>query len=334
MNAGNAMLMQLPTRACMFAILMLVLCMTLGLAEDKQAQTEPRRLTYEQVLARWDRSCAYGDPRTLRQFSADMVNRLKTGDESEDFSEGLRDGPWIRFYARCEQIFSGVTGLVMIGALLAILFAAVFSPRRFWRRLFRPVSAISNEEGRGDHPIPEASRANGDSRLYGVGGWLLLLCILLTIIGPLLAFGQLSEIATTEFQWIWGIALIVFSLITGILLWTKHRIGWQVANIYFWSVSGLAWVGVCLNASSKQISQAIAVSIVSVIWLLYLNKSKRVWNTYRNTSVPRPTQVVAIPSHFPPLSLDAQLRELAKLREDGIITKDEFDHKKKKILDI
>jgi hypothetical protein len=77
------------------------------------------------------------------------------------------------------------------------------------------------------------------------------------------------------------------------------------------------------------------MSVHSGIWLPYLNKSKRVLNTYCNTPATRPTQSLPIqPSTASPISLDVQLRALAKLREDGIISDDEFDRKKQKILDI
>ena len=317
-------------KASLFSLLTLILCLAETIAQDSRHQTQPRPLTYEQVLAQWDRSRAFGDPRDLKQFSADLNEFTKT----DDYSEGLRDGPWIRFYARSKQIFGDATGLVMIGALIAILFTILFSPSRFWRAPFRRVLAVSGEE-RGGHPIPEASPANDGSRLYGVGGWLLVLCIQLTIIGPLLSFAQLSATAITNFQWLWGIVLILFSLVTGILLWTKRRIGWQVANVFFWSMSGLAWLFVFLDSSSQYISQAIAMSVVSGIWLPYLNKSKRVLNTYCNTPVIRPTQPLSTQSSTTlPISLEAQLRALAKLREDGIISDDEFDRKKQKILDI
>jgi hypothetical protein len=328
--------MQLSMKTSIFAVLTLILCLPEATAQDSEHHTQPRRLTYEQVLERWDRSRAYGDPRSLRQFSDDMVTRLKTGDESDDFSEGLRDGPWIRFYARSEQIFEGATGLVMIGVLIAILFAILFLPGRFLLLPFRRrrVLAISGKESGGD-PIPKASQANDDSGLYGVGGWLLVLCIWLTIIGPLLSFAKLSETSATNLQWLWGIVWILFSLVTGILLWTKRRIGWQVANVFYWSISGFAWALVFLDGSSQHISQAIAMSVVSGIWLPYLNKSKRVLNTYRSTPVTRPTQPLSIQSSTTsPISLEAQLRALAKLREDGIINDDEFNRKKQKILDI
>ncbi len=146
-------------KASIFALLTLILCLAEAMAQDSGSQSQTRPLTYEQVLERWDRSRSYGDPRDLRTFSQDMVTRRQTGDETDDFSQGLRDGPWIRFYARSDQIFSGATGLVIIGALVAILLAVLFTPHPFLFPRFSRVLAINGNE-RGGHPIHEVLPAS------------------------------------------------------------------------------------------------------------------------------------------------------------------------------
>src|SRR6266404_611147 len=130
-------------KTSVFALLTLILCLAEAMAQDSGGQSQTRPLTYEQVLERWDRSRAYGDPRDLRTFSQDMVTRRQTGDETDDYSQGLRDDPWIRFYARSEQIFSGASGLVMIGALITILIAILFLPSRFLFPWGHPVHKAS-----------------------------------------------------------------------------------------------------------------------------------------------------------------------------------------------
>jgi hypothetical protein len=117
----------------LIASLLLVLCLTEAMAQAPPQQSQPQHLTYEEVLARWDRSRTYGDPRDLKTFAADM-NQVHP---ETDFSAAFRDGPWIRLYARGEQIFSGATGLVTIGVLIAILFAILFLPSRFLNALTR-----------------------------------------------------------------------------------------------------------------------------------------------------------------------------------------------------
>ena len=80
------------------------------------------QLTYEEVLNQWDRSRAFGDPRSLPDFSRDMVTRMQMGQEANDFSEGLTDNPWKRFYARCEQTFGDVTSIFFTAIVLLLTF--------------------------------------------------------------------------------------------------------------------------------------------------------------------------------------------------------------------
>jgi hypothetical protein len=311
-------------KAKLIALLAVLFCNTAGLAEESEKDVGPRRLSYEEVLARWDRSRAYGDQRSLRQFSADLVTRFRAGDEKNDCSEGLKDGPWIRFYTRSHQIFGGMTEGVFVVACILLLGAGCLIVS-FSRNV--PARTAGNADVCGVPPL------NADIGLHGVRGWLLVLCISLTIIGPLLSFAKLSATAATNFQWLWGIALILFSLTTGILLWTERPIGLHVAKAYFWSIAGLAWLLVSLGNNLEYVSQAIATSAVCGIWLAYLSASERVLNTYRR----RADVTSILPQSLPTasvVSLDAELRALSKLREDGIISDDEFDRKKKAILNI
>jgi len=297
-------------KTSIFALLTLILCFAETMAQNSgspsQSQTQP--LTYKEVLKSWDRSRAFGDPRDLKTFAFEANQNTGTN----NYSEGLRDNPWLRFHTRSEEIFGDATDLVMIVALAGILFGA-------YRFL-----------------LPQFQRTENDkSRPHGVGGWLLFLCIWLTIIGPLFSFAQLSASAASDIQWNWSVAVILFSLVSGILLWTERPVGWRFANVFFWSTSGAAWLFVFLSSSPEHIAQAIGTSIHGAFWLSYLNKSTRVSNTFLNKHAPELTQ----PLPTSPLvtvhgSLDAELRALAKLRDDGIISSDEFDRKKQKILDI
>ena len=291
-----------------FALLALFVCLVETEAQDTASQPQIRGLTYEQVLERWDRARAFGYKGTLREWS----QAANEATETNAFSAGLRDGPVIRFYTRVCQSSSGVIVVVIVIGVL-------FWFRGDWLpRLQLAIATIGNE--RKIHPVPALSRPADDSKLYGVGGWLLVLCIWITIVGPLLSFAKLAETVSASSQWLWGIIWIFFSVATGILLWIKHRIAWQVAVAFFWSISGFAWLGVFVENSPESITQAFAMSILSGIWLPYLNKSKRVFNTYRNMRLTRPIPPpLKNDSTASPDSLDGQLRALAKLREDGII---------------
>jgi hypothetical protein len=52
----------------------------------------------------------------------------------------------------------------------------------------------------------------------------------------------------------------------------------------------------------------------------------------RKASQAGPSQMVLPLSPAPPQDLDQQLRALAKLRDDGVITKEDFDAKKRALL--
>lgn len=225
-------------------------------------------LTYEQMLERWDRATAAGETRTLPEYSRHLNDIYET----DAFSAGLRDGLWIRFYARSEQIFGDLTPFVMIGAVCL---------GHFWSRLYllpllQPLFATPSADAERRPPTEPPN----NSKLYGVGGWLLVLCIWLTFVAPLFSFASLSERASSDFQWVWGVSLVIFTLVTGILLWTGRWIGWRVATIYFWTIAGMAWLAVIMHGSAEQMGQAIVTSILSGIWLRYLKTSTRVKNTY------------------------------------------------------
>lgn len=303
----------------LFASLTLVLCLADAIAQDSAGQTQPRRLTYEQVLARWDRSRAYGDPRDLRQFSGDMVSRLKTGDETDDFSEGLRDGPWIRFYARSEQIFGGATNGVLIISTLAIVFG-------LYRLVLAPFKRILTTAAR--DRVQEVSPTNDRSGISGVRGWLLFLCLWLTIIGPFFSFAKLHELP--ESQMGVGILLILSSIATGALLWTGRYIGYRAAVIFFGAMMLLSCLALLMRPSEETITQAVATAVTSGLWLAYLGFSQRVKNTYfRETVRSRSPEVSTSASA---MDLDEMLRKLAKLKDDGLLTQEEFDAKKRELL--
>lgn len=56
-------------------------------------------LSYREVLDRYDRAKAFGETDSLAAYSAKLNDAYGTN----DFSEGLRDGPWTRFSTRLDQ---------------------------------------------------------------------------------------------------------------------------------------------------------------------------------------------------------------------------------------
>lgn len=139
----------------------------------------------------------------------------------------------------------------------------------------------------------------------GVGGWLLLLIIGMTVIGPLMAVGQISVgfmeaerqmadilLGNTwkSFKAVsWIIVLISAALsIYGGLGLARGR-HWSVVNrakaILWISGPGAALAMILVGASffgaaEPAIGSIIASIIAAMVWTAYLAKSKRVYNTY------------------------------------------------------
>jgi hypothetical protein len=84
--------------------------------------------TYREVLERYDRARAFGEKRSLSEYSAHL-NRL-TG--TDLYSEGLRDGPWTRFSTRADQVLGDTLGQVTgpLGEVVGGLFGEQEAGRR------------------------------------------------------------------------------------------------------------------------------------------------------------------------------------------------------------
>jgi hypothetical protein len=143
-------------------------------------------------------------------------------------------------------------------------------------------------------PRPEAHADNGIERYDRVGGWLLLLCVSLTILGPLATvynlvagYGQLEGLFEAT-------ALGLFSLWAGFSLWTRMDGAVERAKKYLYAILGYSVVlyflptmsGLPEEMSTEMQSVMAIASVRSIIyvaiWYLYLTKSKRVRGTYRS----------------------------------------------------
>jgi hypothetical protein len=131
----------------------------------------------------------------------------------------------------------------------------------------------------------------------GVGGWLLVLCILLTIVFPLntlyatvmsLRYHPDPIIVVLNAA---NVGLALLSLVAGARLWSARKLGVKLAKIFL--VLGPLHPGaiLCLviyNAHVLQASVTVLLAmrilalplLLSVIWYRYLVESRRVKNTY------------------------------------------------------
>lgn len=141
----------------------------------------------------------------------------------------------------------------------------------------------------------------------GVGGWLLFLCVSLTILAPLFTlimiasgFGESSELfdefpgllVTVVIDSILSVGLMAFSIYAGIGLWSIRPGAVQTAKAYLWCYLGYHIVAAILpfmaglpSAVNEFLVEEVSKDtfrgvIYFAIWYSYLNQSKRVNATY------------------------------------------------------
>lgn len=121
--------------------------------------------------------------------------------------------------------------------------------------------------------------------LRGVGGWLLLFCVLLTILTPL---GNLLTFkANSSGRWdIYYLCIIVSSLAVGIQVWRVAPDALTWVKVYFivfsaWEVLRIAYVVIVNHAGfDLPMVYRIRTLLWIAIWTAYFSKSKRVRATF------------------------------------------------------
>ena len=146
--------------------------------------------------------------------------------------------------------------------------------------------------------------------LVGISGWLLVLCIVLTVIRPALLLlsdirahvviaARLSQLPS-QFLLAFAVAivfdcyLVLFSILSGVALWRREKYAVRMAQMYFLSIPLIAYLGQQLFSPWKPSKAADPAWIAGVtagplLWFLYLQHSRRVHNTF--STIPRETTV-------------------------------------------
>jgi hypothetical protein len=146
-----------------------------------------------------------------------------------------------------------------------------------------------------------------DQKYKGVGGWLLLLCLGLTVFGPIMTIVNLG-IGYSEYSAVFdrfpgikritiidtllSLGLMAFSIYAGMGLWSIRPGAVQMAKRYLLTFLGYLPISAVLpfmaglpSAANNTMLAAVAPGIIKgvigfIIWYSYLNNSKRVRATY------------------------------------------------------
>jgi hypothetical protein len=129
---------------------------------------------------------------------------------------------------------------------------------------------------------PQVVQRPIDSSLKGVGGWLMLFCVIVTIISPL---RMMVSVFSAPFE-VWQLAdigLTVLSISAGVLIWAVHRAAIPVLRVYFIALAAFAVLGIVGAAvgGDTEGSPAVLLELVRTlifvgIWSAYFWKSERV----------------------------------------------------------
>lgn len=134
-----------------------------------------------------------------------------------------------------------------------------------------------------------APAASGELR--GVGGWLLLFCIWVTIFSPLMELRVLPYLRYLGDNWMLLVSLgvTVFGIVTGVQLWRVKPQALVLLRLYFGGVLTMAVLSIFLffRATHGEMLGGIWVFggwlrtfLFLGIWIAYFRVSKRVRNTY------------------------------------------------------
>ena len=147
----------------------------------------------------------------------------------------------------------------------------------------------------------------GESRLQGVRGWLLVLCLYLMVLVPLLALLGLvgawqgaSKAASLQnaliFEALFEFGLAAFAFYAGFALYQRKAGATSIAKIYFITmltlgvlVLGIVLLGLVSQFSDPALARqlrgpalvaALRQILLSGLWLFYLERSARIRATY------------------------------------------------------
>jgi hypothetical protein len=140
--------------------------------------------------------------------------------------------------------------------------------------------------------LPQTHPISGPS---GIGGWLLLFCIVLTILSPLFTMLQILPLLRLRRMpypsSMLDMLRVFYGLGVGVFLWMKRPIALVLLRVYFIAfavmaaLAILAMIAISLRTHSSIFLSARFTAIGTLLgymmlWFAYFKKSVRVRNTY------------------------------------------------------
>jgi len=136
---------------------------------------------------------------------------------------------------------------------------------------------------------PSAAPADGPR---GVGGWLLLFCVWLTIVDPLLELRLLRYLQYATWNWLLlaSLGVTVVGVVTGIQLWRVRPQALTCLRLYFAVAVSLVVAGIIFLLPTLRVIGLFGMAGVAHgwlralaflgVWFAYFKLSRRVRNTY------------------------------------------------------
>lgn len=134
--------------------------------------------------------------------------------------------------------------------------------------------------------------------LQGVRGWLLFLCVSLTIWTPLKTLADIGQagrtLATASLADWFVIAFSGYGVYAGVSLWRISKGAVRKAQVFFYIaflLAVLSAVGAWMGRDYKTSLESLVAIGQAALWLAYLGDSKRVKATYFVSDEPAPVPV-------------------------------------------
>jgi hypothetical protein len=131
----------------------------------------------------------------------------------------------------------------------------------------------------------------------GIGGWLLLYCLYITVLGPLIVLGliarwmSLRNLGTPDASYLLEAVRVLYGGVVGVFLLMSKPVSLYLLKIYFGMIGAILLLAILRLASvalqthktifmMPQFTSSLMSAAYAILWFAYFRKSERVRNTY------------------------------------------------------